>query len=244
MAKGSKPQINWGDKGDDLLKIITKAVRAGRGPQAKKVVDKAAKQMRAQGKNKRANQLVRGFKDASGSMGTKSTKPRPTRPPSAPSIKGKSLPQNKAEERAATRQANFLLKRNEEPTTKAPMQKRQDPGVKARGSVVSTPKRSKSKPMGPSYEYEADSFRREVTADRRQMSSQPLRPADRKARAAKADANREKRHTEYVAKLDADIDNAKHPSTKAQARKRKADYMKKYNEKQKRIQQNRKGGKK
>lgn len=62
MAKN--PNINWGDKGDDFVKMLTRALRSDKATpkkieQVKRVTKKATGQMKKQGKTARADQTRR-----------------------------------------------------------------------------------------------------------------------------------------------------------------------------------------
>lgn len=67
MASSKKPSIQWGDKGDDLIRIIKKAITYGDTPKAERTVKmakKAAGQMKSQKKVVRSGKTLDAISEA------------------------------------------------------------------------------------------------------------------------------------------------------------------------------------
>lgn len=128
---------------------------------------------RAMKKAKRVPRKVEPIKPSEvksvGSMGgvtTKGPKGKPERV-KAPSLKDRRLAKTPAEQRQAEKSANFYLRRDGKVTPSKPPVRDARTGVSEQHPVV--PKRSKSRPLGRSWEHEADMMRRQQAADAKNM---------------------------------------------------------------------------
>lgn len=237
-----KPNIKWGDDIADVIKMVTKAVRSSQDKkraQGVRVGKRIVKQLDAQGKKKQGGALARNLDKAlkeprmrgplpkGGSIqknvpttGSGRMLGQPQRPVRG-NVSGarRSLAKTDADKRAAEKQGSRLLRINTEPQARAPKPSRP-------GAVRSS-------------DYEADQLRREAAADRRQMGYQPLPKATRQAR---SEANKAKRHDDWMKKLDRDIEKAPTKYRRDAAKKAKADYMKKHNLKAKAKPKKGRGG--
>lgn len=118
-----------------------------------------------------------------GTMGgktTKTPKKRPERPASAPSLRGKSIPQSPSEQKAAEKSANWWLKNQNDlkPQTR-PDRVPQSP------AIPQAPSRSRGTPLGPRANQEAEQLRREAALDRRRIGpGQPSKGGKNKSGSA------------------------------------------------------------
>lgn len=233
MAK-KKPNVKWGDDIADVIKMVTKAVRSSndkKRAQGVRVSGRIVKQLDAQGKKKQAGALSRNTAKALKEPRVRQAPPKPGQRikggvvyeqggraagvpprPTRGNVSGarRSLAKTDADKKAAEKQGSRLLRINTEPQARGPKPSRP-------GAVRSS-------------DYEADQLRREAAADRRQMGYQPLSKENRAARSA---SNKEKRHQDWLKKLDKDIANAPTKYRKDAATKARAEYLKKYNAKNK-----------
>lgn len=146
-------------KGTKPLRDITAKMPYAQGPSS--LLERGAGKTKRVAKPKKPKTQAQA--KSVGSMGgatTKGPKGKPERT-RTPSLKGREQAKTVAEQREAERRANRLLRMNSEPKPKVV----RDAKTGVSESIPVVPKRSKSRPVGRSWEHEADMMRRQQVAD-------------------------------------------------------------------------------